>query len=107
MENSKPKNLFQRDMDEASSVLNQDYNLDEEVNVWSDFLYTRFHPRTVNVIKEYEHENKSLQFDLFPLGTNLYNLEQFNDVFNDKIRNYIEECNNFQVFKVPCARAIS
>lgn len=73
-------------------------SLDESVCVWSDFLYSRFHPRTVNILKEYEHENSNKAFDVFPLGHNVW--ESLQEDFTDKIRQYLEECDNFQGFQV-------
>lgn len=95
-ERSETKNKFQQNLDKTTNGENitDDCDLDEEVRVWSDFLYTRFHPRTVNVINEYEHLNETIDFDLFPLGANLW--RDFDD-FSDKIRNYVEECDCFQV----------
>lgn len=78
------------------------YNLENKVNVWSDFLYSRFHPRTVNLIREYQHNNENTPFDIYPLGANLWKREQFCEEFSDKIRNYIEECNSFQGFHTMC-----
>lgn len=93
------KNIFQEDLENSqiTEFSKKCYNLERDVEVWSDFLYTRFHPRTVNIIKEYEHENKDSQFDVFSLGTTMWQSEQFKEDFSDKIRNYIEECDNFQV----------
>lgn len=73
---------------------------DEKVSVWSDFLYSRFHPRTVNVVRDFEHENEEKMFDVFPLGRDLWASEQFQDDFTNKIRQYLEECDNFQGFQV-------
>lgn len=98
-ENEYKKNEFQRDLEkgmELSVIQRKNYNLDEDVNVWSDYLYSRFHPRTVNVIKEYEHDSQ-VPFEVYPQGTTLWGTEQFDDEFCDKIRQYLEECNNFQV----------
>ncbi|KAF2899962.1 hypothetical protein ILUMI_06229 [Ignelater luminosus] len=96
------KNVFQEDLENSqiTDFSKRCYNLESDVEVWSDFLYTRFHPRTVNIIKEYEHENKDSQFDVFPLGTAMWRSEQFEEDFSDKIRNYIEECDNFQGFHI-------
>lgn len=74
--------------------------LEENVSVWSDFLYSRFHPRTVNVVREFEHGNDEKAFDVFPMGRDLWKSEQFQDDFSDKIRQYLEECDNFQGFQV-------
>lgn len=94
------KTDFQYDLEkeqDPSKVLNKHYDFEKDVNVWSDFLYTRFHPRTVNVVKEYQHCNQNTPFDAFPCGTNLWKQQQFEEDFSDRIRNYIEECDNFQV----------
>ncbi|KAK5649088.1 hypothetical protein RI129_003980 [Pyrocoelia pectoralis] len=93
-----PKNALQQQLDMHNS-LRTNSNLDNAVNVWSDFLYPRFHPRTVNIIKEYMHGGES-EFDVFPLGAKLWKTEQFAEEFADKIRNYIEECDSFQGFHV-------
>lgn len=71
--------------------------LDENVKVWSDYLYARFHPRTVNVVKNYEMGNEHTPFDSFTIGKNIWKSVQFEEDFNDKIRQYVEECDNFQV----------
>ena len=55
------RNSFLRDIDsEGAEVENKEYNLDQEVNTWTDYLYPRFHPRTVNVIREYQHGNENV-----------------------------------------------
>ncbi|CAH1981359.1 unnamed protein product [Acanthoscelides obtectus] len=74
------------------------YDFDKGVQVWSDFLYARFHPRTVNIVREYEHCNENTPFDAFPLGTSLWRTPAFEEDFADKIRNYVEECDHFQGF---------
>lgn len=82
---------------DTTKILKRKYNFEQEVQVWSDFLYGRFHPRTVNVVREYQHCNEHTPFDAFPLGVDLWKTEQFEEDFTNKIRNYVEECNNFQV----------
>lgn len=96
------KNNFQQDLDSDTpeSVLKKVYNLEEKVHVWSDFLYSRFHPRSVNLINDYQFQNEHTPFDLFPSGRNLWQTVQFQDDFSDNIRWYVEECNNFQGFHV-------
>lgn len=74
--------------------------MEEDVNVWSDYLYSRFHPRTVNLINEYQFQNENTPFDVFPLGRNLWSLIGFQEDFIDNIRWYVEECDNFQGFHV-------
>lgn len=79
----------------------QNITLDpNNVRVWSDFLYTRFHPRTINILREYEHENKEKVFDVFAVGYETWKSEQFQEDYVEKIRQYLEECDNFQGFQV-------
>lgn len=76
----------------------KDYNFETDVKVWSDCLYTRFHPKTVNIIKEYVHNSEeNAAFDVFTQGREIWSTEQFEDEFSDKIRNFVEECDNMQV----------
>lgn len=90
------KNEFQCDLDNPE-VPNKKYDLDQQVTVWSDYLYTRFHPKSVNIVNEYQHCNLETPFDSFNLGGSVWGSEPFQDEFSDKIRQYIEECDHFQV----------
>lgn len=57
------KNEFLQDIDGENSATTDDkqYNLEEDVKTWSDFLYPRFHSRTVNIIKEYQHGDQNVR----------------------------------------------
>ncbi|KAI4466956.1 mitochondrial distribution regulator misato [Holotrichia oblita] len=97
----KPKSEFLQDLDSGpSTTVNKNYNFETNVKVWSDCLYTRFHPNTINVIKEYEHNNQDAGFDLFMQGKQMWKTEKFEDDFSDKIRNFVEECDSLQGFHV-------
>lgn len=93
------KNQFQLDLElkQLSEIADTKYDLDDLNCVWSDFLYGRFHKRTIQLVDEYEHKGESSQFDLFPLGANLWKAAAFYEQFCDNIQTYIEECDNFQV----------
>lgn len=98
-ENEK-RNKFQEDINnpqELDKVFCKNYDFENEVKVWSDFLYSQFHPRTVNVLRNYQYCNENTPFDAFPLGVSVWKSLQFQEDFSDKIRNYIEECDHFQV----------
>ncbi|GJQ80833.1 hypothetical protein Trydic_g9419 [Trypoxylus dichotomus] len=95
------KSEFMKDLDsEPSKIEKKKYNFEDTVKVWSDCLYTRFHPKTINIIREYEHNNHNKGFDVFTQGKELWQTQQFQDDFVDKIRNFAEECNNIQGFHV-------
>ncbi|XP_055375804.1 protein misato isoform X2 [Condylostylus longicornis] len=77
-----------------------DINLDEEtLDAWSDFLYTRFHPRTINILKKHKFSAEKESIDTFTYGTTLWNSNIFQETFIDNIRRYMEECNNCQGFQ--------
>lgn len=44
----------------SSNVETKEYRLEKQVQSWSDFLYPRFHPRSVNIIREYVHGNDTV-----------------------------------------------
>ncbi|KAJ9592019.1 hypothetical protein L9F63_001458, partial [Diploptera punctata] len=80
----------------AASPLPKVYNLDNVVKVWADYLQTRYHPRTMSIINEYEHDSDAKPFDVFNCGSNIWKTEQFQEDFIDRIRIYVEECDNMQ-----------
>lgn len=76
------------------------YNLDNLVNTWTDYLYARFHPRTVSIIKSFERGHLKRKFDTFSNGRLLWQTRQFEEDFCDNIRKYVEECDRLQGFHV-------
>lgn len=78
----------------------ENVDLDESVSFWSDFLYTRFHPRTINIIKDYDYTNNEKPFDVLPLGQEMWKTMQFQEDYTNKVRQYLEECDSFQGFQV-------
>lgn len=60
-------------------------------------MYTRYHPRSFNIIKDYSISEEKETFDSFSNGQRMWETEMFEIEFQDKIRQYIEECNNCQV----------
>ncbi|XP_017781412.1 PREDICTED: protein misato [Nicrophorus vespilloides] len=93
------KNEYQKEIDNPAEP-KIEYNLEDSVDVWSDFLYARFHPRTVNVINEYQHESEETPFNIFPVGQKLWETDYFKEDYADKIRSNVEECDNFQGFQI-------
>ncbi|CAB3243234.1 unnamed protein product [Arctia plantaginis] len=77
----------------------KEYHLEKQVQSWSDFLYPRFHSRSVNIIREYVHGNDTESFDINITGKSLWKGD-FGDAFTDNIRKYVEECDSMQGFHV-------
>lgn len=123
--NVEPKNEFQMDIEEEEmlsnplkkdniinaetqeessqevfSARNKVYNLNDHVSVWSDFVGTQYHPKSVNIIKEYTHEADHFGFDVFGYGQNLYLNTDFRDDFENSLHFFVEECDQLQGFQV-------
>ncbi|KAK4884183.1 hypothetical protein RN001_000454 [Aquatica leii] len=96
------KNQFQEELYKTKNpreIFKKSFDFDNNVKVWSDFLYSRFHPRTTNIVSEYSHKQSSC-FEAFAQGTELWRTQKFLETFSDKIRNYVEECDSFQGFHI-------
>lgn len=95
-----PKTEFQADLEKAEiNIEEKDYNLAENVDSWADFLYARYHPRTVNIIRQYRHDSEKQTLDTYSRGAELWQTDQFEDEFSDRIRQYVEECDFLQGFQ--------
>jgi Tubulin domain len=90
---------YQKDLQQSGSVENKNYNLRETVTNWPDFMYTRYHPKSINIVKEYEHHEEYATLDTFSAGMKVWDDSSFEDDFGDKIRSYMEECNISQGFQ--------
>jgi len=75
----------------------KNYNLEETTEVWADFLKARYHPRSVVITNEFEHRSDTKPFDTFGYGTEVWKNPAFEEDYTDRIRNYMEECDNAQV----------
>lgn len=91
-----PKAPFIQSLEDNNSI----ELIDDKIDSWVDYLVPRFHPRTINIIKEYKHKDDDKKFDIFNYGKNLWQTNQFQDDFSDKIRAYAEECDLMQGFQV-------
>ncbi|XP_051166015.1 protein misato [Leptopilina boulardi] len=97
------KSSFIKDLDHPTrnnEETEKSIEIENNVNKWVDYLVPRFHPRTVNVVKQYTHESPNQPFDVFNYGRNVWSTESFSEDFTDKIRNYVEECDLIQGFQV-------
>lgn len=94
------KHDFQKDLeDPVIDIQEKNYDLADNVDTWTDYLYARYHPRTVNIVNDYKHSTEKQTFDTYACGVQLWKTEQFEDEFCDKIRQYVEECDFLQGFQ--------
>lgn len=98
------KSEFQQDLD-ANKVVEgddaaKDYDFRNNVSTWTDYMSTRYHPRSFNLLRTVGESSETQQFDCYSSGTQLWVEESFEDGFGDRVRQYIEECNNCQGFQM-------
>ena len=69
------------------------YNLDEQVAFWSDYLGARFHPKSVLLVKSFQHENTTHPFDVWGLGRGAWKGgDGVGEDVEDRLRLLAEEC---------------
>lgn len=119
-----PKNEFQMDLEAVlesendretevsvdNRTLDQDpvdknprekyYDLDKNVFVWSDFLGTCLHPKSIQLVRDYLHDGSTSPFDVFGYGQSVAKDEHFYDEFESNLHFFVEECDSLQGFQV-------
>nr|XP_056709471.1 protein misato homolog 1 [Euleptes europaea] len=83
---------------EASKAPNVEYRM----NVWSDFLRTHLHPRSILTIHQYNHDGESGRLEAFGQGEKLLQDPTYLEELEDRLHFYVEECDYLQGFQVLC-----
>uniref|UniRef100_A0A182Q3G6 DML1/Misato tubulin domain-containing protein n=1 Tax=Anopheles farauti TaxID=69004 RepID=A0A182Q3G6_9DIPT len=78
----------------------KDYDFSNTVQDWIDFSYSRYHPRSINIIERYTHSKEESQLDTITNGAELWKDYDFQDELTDRVRQYIEECDGCQGFQM-------
>lgn len=110
-EEPKRKNDFQRELETSENMegdgdkdvceTNDEtvklYDLDDQVDVWSDFVLARYHHRSNVILREYQHRNQVQPFDVFGLGRECWRREE---EIEDRIRYFAEEADSVAGFQL-------
>lgn len=102
--------VYQQDLDAGDQEMDEkDYDFRENTQSWTDYVYSRYHPRTINTLPMLNTKDAETSFDCYSRGTQMWKEQYFGDDFSDQIRHYIEECNNCQGFQAlfDCSDAYS
>lgn len=91
---------FQADLAAGQVTQDKVYDFKDSIRNWPDFMYARYHWRSLNDLKKYVHNEPSHAIDTFSSGETIWDSNGFQDDYCDKIRTYIEECNRSQGFQV-------
>ncbi|EDW81862.1 uncharacterized protein Dwil_GK25434 [Drosophila willistoni] len=89
---------YQKDLLKGSVAMDKDYRLTETANSWVDYLYARYHPRTLNIVQDVQRDSSIQALGLHSAGTEVWQSPAFNEDFCDRIRLYVEECDGLQGF---------
>ncbi|KAH9518537.1 Protein misato 1 [Bulinus truncatus] len=76
------------------------YDLDNVVEMWSDFLRTSLHPRSVFLLKDHQHNNSDSPFNIFGMGQGISDNSEVWDEIEERLRFFTEECDQLQGFHV-------
>lgn len=109
-ENPVTKPEYQQDLENGDGAIEEkQYDFRHNTQTWTDFMYTRYHPRSINVLPTMNESRQNAAFDCYSRGTQIWHENYFDDDFGDRIRQYIEECNNCQGFQTlfDCSDAFS
>ncbi|TDG40594.1 hypothetical protein AWZ03_012991 [Drosophila navojoa] len=79
---------------------NKDYKLADTCSSWADYLYARYHPRSLNVLRGMQRQTDVQVLGTQVAGVELWQSVAFNDDFCDRIRMYAEECDALQGFQL-------
>nr|XP_029707926.1 protein misato [Aedes albopictus] len=93
------RDLVQSENGEDDDEEEKDYNFKDTVQDWIDYSYSRYHPRSINMVNEYSHSKEENLFDTITNGMELWRNYDFQDDITDKVRQYVEECDGCQGFQ--------
>ncbi|NWI70794.1 MSTO1 protein, partial [Todus mexicanus] len=72
------------------------------VQLWSDYLNVRLHPKSVYVIRQYMHDGDCGCLEAFGQGESLLQDPRCVEELEDRLHFYVEECDDLQGFQVLC-----
>lgn len=76
------------------------YDLDDSVNVWSDFLKVYLHPKSTHIISEYTKDSEIDKFDIYGCGNSVLSNYERRSEIEDRIHFFTEECDSLQGFHI-------
>ena len=76
------------------------YDLNDVIEVWSDYLGNNYHHNSVLLLDNYSHSSDSSSFNSFGHGYSMNSDDRFWDSWEDKMHFFVEECDTLQGFQV-------
>ncbi|KAI9143752.1 Misato segment II tubulin-like domain-containing protein [Paraphysoderma sedebokerense] len=98
---SKNEYLQSLDVEHSPDAPRHYHNLDNTVNVWSDYNKLYYHPKSINTLNGFFHGDENAPFDIFSSGRDSFFEENWNEqVMEDHFRFFAEECDQLQGFQM-------
>ncbi|XP_075593108.1 protein misato homolog 1 isoform X2 [Balearica regulorum gibbericeps] len=83
-------------------ALSQEVYSGGSVQLWSDYLNVRLHPKSIYVIRQYMHDGECGCLEAFGQGESLLQDPGCIEELEDRLHFYVEECDYLQGFQVLC-----
>lgn len=73
----------------------------ETVRYWSDFSRVFYHPRSVVQISDYEPNSRTVPFDDWDVGEELFTtIDKEHDLLDRDLRPFVEECDQLRALQI-------
>lgn len=73
----------------------------ETVRYWSDFSRVFYHPRSVVQLNDYELNSRTMPFEDWSVGEELFNdLDKEHDLLDRDLRPFVEECDQIRALQL-------
>ncbi|XP_017155885.1 protein misato [Drosophila miranda] len=95
-----PISEYQRDLLKGAIESGKNYKLADTTRSWADYLYARYHPRTLNVLPDLIRDSDVQALATQAAGKEIWDGDAFNEDFCNRIRQYVEECEGLQGFHI-------
>ncbi|XP_050403855.2 protein misato homolog 1 isoform X2 [Patella vulgata] len=76
------------------------YQLNDDIRVWSDYMRTYLHPKSIHIINEYMHADEQRPFSVFGMGQHVFSDPDIFEQVEDRIRFFVEGCDQLQGFHI-------
>ncbi|OCT69646.1 protein misato homolog 1 isoform X1 [Xenopus laevis] len=87
----------------APGATRRDLHHERRGNVWSDFLQTNLHPKSLCVVSQYSHGGSGTEGpEAFGQGEALFREAAYGEELEDRLHFFTEECDYLQGFHIVC-----
>uniref|UniRef100_A0A6B2L440 DML1/Misato tubulin domain-containing protein n=1 Tax=Arcella intermedia TaxID=1963864 RepID=A0A6B2L440_9EUKA len=82
--------------------LKYNFNLDQSVSVWSDYMKVFVDENNIFSYDDYSHLNEAQPFDVFNYGYSVFKTYDYEEEIESKLHKITEQCDRLQGFQAFC-----